>query len=130
MNNENAIIINFASFVDVSSLQNLATKTFISTRFSTKTRTKTFTRWFNNISKIINKKNIYNQFFKFQFLSYFDNDEKIITNQLNVQIQRIVDIVMNNYIVKHFSQFDSSKLSNSLNSQNFVENNDNNDILT
>ena len=51
-----------------------------------------------------------------------------MTNQLNAQIQRIVDIVINNYIVKYSSQFDSSKSSNSLNSQNIVENDDNNNI--
>ena len=56
-----------------------------------------------------------------------------MTNQLNVQTQRIVDVVIDNYIVKYFSQFDSSKLSNFSNfskSQNIVENDDDNDIST
>ena len=51
-----------------------------------------------------------------------------MTNQLNAQTQRIVNVVIDNYIVKHFSQFDLSKLSNSSNFQNIVENDDDNDI--
>ena len=53
-----------------------------------------------------------------------------MTNQLNVQTQRIVDVVIDNYVVKHSSQFDSSKSSNSSNSQNIIENDDDNDIST
>ena len=51
-------------------------------------------------------------------------------NQLNVKTQRIINVVIDNYIVKHFSQLDLSKSSNSSNSQNFVKNNDDNNILT
>ena len=42
-----------------------------------------------------------------------------MTNQLNVQIQRIVNIVINNYIIKYFSQFNSSNSLKFLNSLNF-----------
>ena len=118
------VLKNVISFLDISSSQEITTKTFIftSTRFSIKAKTKTFTRRFNNISSITIEKNIYNQSFKFHF------DENNITNQLNVKTQRIIDVVIDNYIVKHFSQFDSSKSSNFSNSQNIVENDDNNDI--
>ena len=88
---------------------------------------KTFTRWFNSISRITIEKNIYNQLFEFYF------DENNIINQLNAHIQRIVDIVIDNYIVKYFSQFDllkSSNFSNFSKSQNIVESDDDNNILT
>ena len=108
----------FFSFIDTT------TNNLTLTRFLIETKTKTFTRRFNNTSRITIEKNIYNQSFEF----YFDNDENIITNQLNVQIQRIVNVVIDNYIVKHLSQFDSSNSSKFLNSSNFqniVENDDN-----
>ena len=113
---------NFFSFINT--IANNSTLT----RFSIETKTKTFIRRFNNTSKITIEKNIYNQSFE----SYFDNDENIIINQLKVQIQRIVDVIINNFIVKYFSQFNllnSSKFSNSSNSQSIVENDDN-DIST
>ena len=98
----------------------------LSQKFTTKiSKMKTFIRRFNSISRITIEKNIYNQLFEFHF------DENNIINQLNAQTQRIVDVVIDNYIVKHFSQFDSSKLSNFSNlskSQSIVENNDDNDI--
>ena len=85
------------------------------TRFSIETKTKAFIRRFNNTSKITIEKNIYNQLFEF----HFDNDENIIINQLNVQNQRIVNVVIDNYIVKYFSQFDLSNSSKFSNSSNF-----------
>ena len=113
------VLKNVVSSLDVSSSQKLTTKI---------SKIKAFTRRFNNISRITIEKNIYNQSFEL----YFDNDENIMINQLNVQTQRIVDVAIDNYIVKYFSQFDllnSSKFSNSSNSQNIVENDDN-DIST
>ena len=113
--------------LDISLSQKLTTKIFIfiSTRFLTKTKIKVFIRRFNNISKITIEKNIYNQLFEFYF------DENNIMSQLNIRIQRIINVAINNYIVKHFSQFDlskSSNFSNFLKFQNFVENDDDNNI--
>ena len=82
------VLKNVVSSLVVSSSQKLTTKT---------SKMKIFTRRFNNISRIIIEKNIYNQSFEFHF------DENNITNQLNIQIQRIVNVVIDNYIVKHFS---------------------------